>query len=321
MRSSFSLGRPFLFFALAVAWLMHGQAARAQTSTTDVDRARLLTTQPTPPPEQAASANGVNQDYAAASPNDPDLGVQQILKRVEKYEPFTFDIGAPFYFTTNVALADRGEQGDVLVAPGIGITWAPKITRTFYGEVAMRQQFFFYGRFKDLNFASFNTSAGVSYYVPKLQNLSLHARYNYNRLTDTDQFDEFFVNHSIELSAEVPIRFGRSQQVTIGAVAEFSLYAHPEPPRRNDYQVFVGYALNVSRSFSLDAVARLALRDYFEGGRLDVSETLSLSANYRVREFLTLSALTTFSANQSNKSGFDYEVFNIGGAIQFAWKF
>ena len=54
------------------------------------------------------SAEGVDQDYAAASPNDTDLGEQAILKRVEKYEPFTLETGVPIYYTSNVALVDRG---------------------------------------------------------------------------------------------------------------------------------------------------------------------------------------------------------------------
>ncbi|MBA3652065.1 MAG: hypothetical protein H0W66_11455 [Chthoniobacterales bacterium] len=48
---------------------------------------------------------------------------------------------------------------------------------------------------------------------------------------------------------------------------------------------------------------------------------LALSANYRIRDWLTVSVLTTFVANQSNRSAFDYEVFNIGGGITLSWKF
>jgi hypothetical protein len=33
-----------------------------------------------------------------------------------------------------------------------------------------------------------------------------------------------------------------------------------------------------------------------------------------------LSAISTFVANQSNHSVFDYEVFNIGGGVTLSWK-
>ena len=65
----------------------------------------------------------------------------------------------------------------------------------------------------------------------------------------------------------------------------------------------------------------VVVRPYDSGGRTDVSEIFALSTNYNIREYLTLSALATFVANQSNQSRFDYEVFNIGGGISLTWKF
>jgi hypothetical protein len=52
-----------------------------------------------------------------------------------------------------------------------------------------------------------------------------------------------------------------------------------------------------------------------------VCEALALTANYRVNKYLTVSAVSTLAANQSNQSVFDYQVANIGGAIAFAVKF
>lgn len=66
-------------------------------------------------------SNGVDQNYAAASPNGPDLGEQAILKRNDKYEPFAVEVGTPFYYTSNVALVDRGRVDDVIIAPVVGM--------------------------------------------------------------------------------------------------------------------------------------------------------------------------------------------------------
>ena len=301
-------------FLLAATAPLFGQGSAA-------DRARLLRSQTEIMPPGVGTANGVDQNYAAASPNDPDLGEQAILKRVEKYEPFTVEVGAPFYYTSNVALVDRGRVDDVIIAPVVGVTYAPKFSRTLYGEFSLRQQFFYYNDFSGFDFASFDALAGIVYYVPKLHNMVLRANIDYNRLTGTDDFDDFFSNYALQLSAEVPVRIGRAQQISFGADANVSLYANPDPPQRNDFGVYVGYAVNVSRSFSLDAAARVVVRPYDHGGRTDVSEVLALSANYRIRDYLTLSAISTFVANQSNKSVFDYEVFNIGGGIALTWKF
>ena len=313
---SASFHRPLLLLLLAFAC---ARPAHAQTSA--ADRARLLRSQSTIQPPESIPASGVDQGYAAASPNDSDLGEQAILKRVEKYEPFTLETGVPIYYTSNVALVDRGRVSDVIIAPVIGVTYAPKLQKTLYGEFTLRQQFFYYQDFTSFNFASFDALAGLVYYVPKLHNLTLRANLDYNRLTGTDNFDDFFSNVALGLSAEVPIPIGRAQQISLGADADISLYATPDPPQRNDFGVYAGYSVNVSRNFSLNAAGRLVVRPYDTGGRTDVSEILALSANYRIRDWLTVSAISTFVANQSNRSVFDYEVFNIGGGVTLSWKF
>jgi hypothetical protein len=315
-----SFSRRFdLPFLLLIALALAAHSARAQSSA--ADRARLISSQSPFTPPTTVSPGGVDQGYAAASPNDSDLGEQAILKRVEKYEPFTLETGVPIYYTSNVALVDRGRVSDVIIAPVIGVTYAPKLQKTLYGEFTLRQQFFYYQDFSSFNFASFDALAGLVYYVPSFHNLTLRANLDYNRLTGTDNFDDFFSNVALGLSAEVPIRIGRAQQVSFGADANVSVYATPDPPQRNDFGVYAGYSVNVSRNFSLNAAGRLVVRPYDTGGRTDVSEILALSANYRIREWLTVSAISTFVANQSNRDVFDYEVFNIGGGITFSWKF
>ncbi len=288
---------------------------------TDADRARLFRSQGALAPPESVTATGVDQGYAAASPNDSDLGEQAILKRVEKYEPFTIETGVPIYYTSNVALVDRGKVSDVIIAPVIGVTYAPKLSKTLYAEFTLRQQFFYYQDVSSFDFASFDALAGLAYYVPQLHNLSVRANLDYNRLTGTDNFDDFFSNVALGVSAEVPFRIGRAQQISVGVDANVSLYATPDPPQRNDFGFYVGYSVAVSRSFSLNAAGRLVVRPYDSGGRTDVSEILALSANYRVRDWLTLSAISTFVANQSNRSRFDYEVFNVGGGVTLSWKF
>jgi hypothetical protein len=296
-------------------------AGSALAQGTAADRARLLTGQSQIQPAGVTTPNGVEQGYAAPSPNDSDLGEQAILKRVEQYQPFTLETGVPFYYTSNVALVDRGEVNDVIVAPVVGLTYSPKFKQTLYGEFSLRQQFFYYNDNTGFDFASFDALAGVAYYVPKLHNLTLRANLDYNRLTGTDDFDSFFQNLALQLNAEVPVRIGRAQQISFGAAASISLYADPSPPQRNDVSAYVGYSVALSRSFSLNAAASLVVRPYDSGGRTDVSEVIALSANYQIRDYLTLSAISTYVANQSNRGTFDYQVFNIGGGVALTWKF
>jgi hypothetical protein len=316
--SKFPLRWPL--FICAAALILAGQPTQGQAPPGSAqERAQLLGRQAYPGPSATPSAE--TEGYAVTSPNEKDIGEQQILKRVEEYKPFTISIYSPFYWTSNAALVSRGEQDDVLVAPGVTLMYEPRITKTLYGQVGVIQQFFLYDRLTELNFANLDVIAGFVYYLPQFHKLSLRGYYDYNRETDTDNFDEIFVNHSIILNAELPFRIARAQQIFLGLNLNLSFYGNPESPRRNNYSLYANYDLALSRSFSLDAAFQFVVRDYYSGDRTDVNEILAVSANYRVRDWLTLSALSSFAWNQSNHSVFDYSVANIGGGVALTLKF
>ena len=279
---------------------------------------------PTVPP------SAVEGGHVVAAPGDADLGEQQILKRVEEYQPFTISAGAPFYWTSNVALTSSGAQSDFVVAPAAAVFYEPRITPTLYGLIDVREQLFYYDRFPSFNFGSFDVEAGLRYIVPQWHNLLLRVEYDYNRLTEKNSFAAFFQNNAFIINPEIPFRFGRAQQLTLGAYANISAAAEQshQPPninaisaRRNDYGAYLGYSATLARSFFVNAVGTIVVRDYWDTDRTDVSEILALTANYRVNKFLTVSAVSTLAANQSNQSVFDYKVANLGGAVAFSVKF
>lgn len=266
----------------------------------------------------------------AAAPGDADLGEQQILKRVEQYQPFTISAGVPFYWTSNVALTRSGEQSDFVVAPAVAAFYEPRITSTLYGLVDVREQLFYYDQFDNFNFGSFDVEVGLRYLVPQWHNLLLRAEYDYNRLTEKNSFAAFFQNHAFILDASIPFQFGRAQTLTLGADLNISIAAEEsgQPPninaisaQRSDYALYLGYSAVLTRSFFINAVGTLVVRQYYEGGRDDISEILALTANYRVNKYLTVSAVSTLAASQSNQSVFDYQVANLGGAVALQVKF
>ena len=143
--SKFLLRWPAFVWAAAL-FLAHQPTQGQVTPDSAQNRAQLLGGQanPTVP---TATPSGEAQGYAVTSPNDKDIGEQQILKRMEEYKPFTASVYSPFYWTSNAALVSSGEQDDVLVAPGVTLMYQPRITKTFYAQVGVVQQFFFYDQF------------------------------------------------------------------------------------------------------------------------------------------------------------------------------
>ena len=285
------------------------------------DRAQLLRTPAVSPTDPYSEDNGVDNGQAVESPNDPDIGEQEILKRIERYEPFTVSIATPFYYTSNVALTRTGEQSDVLLAPAVGITYAPRFTRTLFGSFTLQRQEFYYDKFPALDFGSFDFRAGVFYILPKLHNLMLRGEYGYNRLTFSNSFNDFFSNHSLFLGAELPFRIGRAQQFSLGAGTNVSLHAEPSPPRRHELDIYAGYSVKVTRALTLGAVGRIFVRDYRSIDRTDVSEVLALTANYRIAKYFSAGAASTFAWSQSSRSVFDYKVANIGGVLSLTFNF
>jgi hypothetical protein len=294
----------------------------AQGPGQSVDRAQLLRNPPTFSADPTDDVVGPGSSHADASPNDPDLGEQAILKRQELYRAFTVSVAAPFFYTSNVALVRTGERDDFVFAPAAAIAYAPRITQTLYGNFSVGQQQFYYNRFGEFDFGSFDARAGLAYRLPKLHDLLLRAEYNFNRLTTSDDLgDDFFSNHSLFFSAELPFRIGRAQQVGIGAEANVSLAADPEPPRRHDFNVYAGYAVNHTRALTVSAVGRIAVRDYTQGDRVDVSEILALTATYHFTKWLSASATSTLATSDSNRSVYDYDVANLGAAVSAAYQF
>src|ERR1700730_5841089 len=86
-------------------------------SSQDVDRANLLQDKPQPPLGTSGSPEGFQNGQAAASPNDADIGQQEILKRDTQYQPLSGRFSTPIFYTSNVALTRSGEISDIVIAP------------------------------------------------------------------------------------------------------------------------------------------------------------------------------------------------------------
>lgn len=291
-------------------------------SSQDVDRAQLLQGQTQPPFGPAGLPEGVEDGHAASSPNDADIGEQEILKRTTEYQPLTLSLGSPIFYTSNVALTRSGEKSDVVIAPVVGASYDPQITKTLYGHVGAWEQIFYYGKYTGFNFGSLDAQAGLNYFLPQFHNLILRGWYDFNRLTSDDRLgDEFFSNHALIFNAELPFRFSRAQQLSVGVDTNISVGADHQSPRRNDYEGYLGYSANLTRAFSINAVGRIVARDYHQNGRTDVSEILSATASYYLTNWCSISAISSFAHSDSNKDVFDYDVANVGGAIALTAKF
>ena len=307
--------------ALLAGYCLIIAVSDASGQTTQIDRAQMARDQGATAPVPTVTATGVEDNHIVTSPNDADLGEQQILKRTEGYQPFVASVSVPFYWTSNVALTNSGEQSDFLVSPVAAIAYQPRLAKDVSAYVSVREQLFYYDRFSSLNFGSFDVEVGLAYTVSQLHNLTLRAGYDYNRLTEKNSFDDFFSNHILTLSAEMPFRINRAQQVSVGVDTNVSLGADPEGPRRHDFDAWIGYSVQLTRALVLGANGRIVVHNYVQTDRTDVTEMVAVNATYSITKYLSATALASFAANQSNHSVFDYEVADAGGSVAFSIRF
>ena len=300
--------------------LICGSPGLAQSVITTPERADLL--QPQTQPLYGAAPNGFIDGHAVNTPNDPDIGQQELLRAEAQYQPFSFSIATPVFYTSNVALTPHNELSDAVFAPAVAFFYDPKLATNLYGHVGAREQVFYYSRHQEFNFGSLDCEAGLSYFLPQLHNVVLRAWYDFNRLTSDDRLgDEFFSDHRIVINAEIPFRFGQAQQIAVGADANLSVGADHQFPRRNDYEEYISYWAGITQNFSVQAVGRFVVRDYHQNGRNDVSEIVSAAATYRLTDWLTVSAISSFAHNDSNQDVFDYDVGNTGAALELGIRF
>lgn len=291
-------------------------------SSQDVDRAQLLQGQTQPMFGPTVTPEGVQDGHAVESPNDADIGQQEILKRVTEYNPWVVALVSPVFYTSNVALTNSGELSDVVFAPAAALFYEPRLAPTLYAHLGAREQVFYYGKYTTFDFGSLDCEAGLSYFMPQWHNLMLRGWYDFNRLTLGDRLgDEFFSNHAIILNAELPFRLSRAQQFAIGVDTNLSVGADHQSPRRNDYEGYLGYSVDLTRALSFHAVGRVVARDYHQNGRTDVSEVISATATYRLTDWVWISAMSSFAHSDSNQDVFDYNVGNAGGALELSFRF
>lgn len=251
---------------------------------------------------------------------DEDLGVQQLLRQQIKYKAFSVFGDVAGLYTTNVALASEGAEDDFFIIGTVGGSWTPQVTEGLFVDVSANQQFYRYNEFDALDFNSTNAGVGVTYVAKDLENLISFVRYNYNILTDTEDWEEIFSEHTVQVGTVFPWQLDRAQRVTAGIDATFG-WADPDDSQRNEYAFQTGYDARISRWFSLSLFYRVAFNDYTTSGRDDLNQNFSLTASFLITDWMTVRATTSAGINSSNQDVFDYDVLTPGGNLTFDYQF
>jgi hypothetical protein len=259
--------------------------------------------------ESRRRLDGVVDDIPA-TPGDPDLGQQVILRKREKVTPFTLFANTSAFYTNNAALTDEFTVDDYFFVAEAGVSYQRQIVRDLYAETTIRQAVFRYAEYEALDFESLNVGAGLTYIVRPLWGIALTARYNYNRLTDGQEHDEFFTNQTLTLNVLKTFELSKAHYFYAGYSSVFG-WSDPVAPQRDEHGIFAGYRANLTRSLAAEVFYRGAYFDYVND-RGDWNQTLALSFRWEPAKWISLSLSASLGFNNSNRDVFDYEVFNGG---------
>jgi hypothetical protein len=270
-------------------------------------------------PSNGTTGNFAGQDgglipagLAPASPGDADIGQQVLLKRRDKATPFSAFATLSGFYTSNAALTNTARVDDYFFVGEVGVSYQPRITKDLVAEITVRQADFRYARYDVLDFESLNVGAGLTYAPHFLGGVALSARYNYNRLTDGKEHDEFFKNQTLTLAALRSFELSKAQYIYVGCSAVLG-WSDPVAPQRDEYGVSLGHHVNWSRALSSDVFYRAARFDYTHG-RNDWNQTLAVSVKWDVTRWFNLTGTLSEGFNNSNRHVYNYEVFN-GGIV------
>ena len=325
------LNRPFLLVAALslLPWSIQGLRAQqfsAQTAAGQIERARLPNpTLPLAPGSLAsgepAESGNTENSTAPATSGDNDLGVQSLLRAPEQRKPWTLFADGGFVYTTNVALTQRNQQDDVFFVGEGGAGYDFKLTPDLNLAASVRQQYFAYDTFDQLDFGSLNFGLGLSYTVHQLHDIVLSAQLGYTRLTRHGVWDnEFFRDGSLDLGAQKLFTFGRAQLLSIGFDVGLNISV-PHVAEREEFGLSSGYILQVTRHLSVQAGGRVAYYLYASSGRQDFNFAGSAGATYEFTPWCSVGASISGVVDRSDRHVFDYDVFNTGVSTFFRLKF
>ena len=312
---------PRLLFLCSTLGVALGLRASAQVADVAIEQSRQFAR---PPQGVDAPARAGLADFPAfdlPGSGDDAFGAQVIMKEQPRIKPFTAFAEIAAFFTNNVGLAKRARQEDKFLIASTGAAYSRPLRGNVRLEAGVRSSVYRYAEFRELDFQSVDASIGLAWTPPPLRGTELLLRYTFTDLTTAEHGFEFFKNHAVLLGAQKVFQISRAQAAYGGVNAQWS-WADPREAGRDEYSAFAGYRVQATRHVDVDLFYRYGRFVYRDAhGRQDDNHSISLAVRYAPSEWFSVSASTFAGFNRSNQSQFDYNVVNVGCAMQGSIRF
>ena len=242
----------------------------------------------------------------------------------QEYLPFSLELNERVRWTSNAGLSDldvRSELKDVYSATDLRFSYLPQIGDNSYFEFNTGYAIYRYSDNNSLNFDRVEASVGLIHNFRDLNNLIAWTRFNHNRLLTSSGHDDLFTNSSLELGLYYPIPLIQRHLAWGSYISEFSLDADPGDFRRHEHSITVGYTYTPTERFEVSAYCGVHLFEYVENDRTDLLYNTGVSLTAHVTDRIDAVLSANYSWNDSNTTGFDYKVADIGANFGFTLEF
>ena len=307
--------RTILLLAALISWILDshaqqaGREARAETATRTTS---ML--------QRTQAATRAPEQYVVQA--EADFGeLVPVSTTAFGLNPYLIGT-AGLNYTSNPSLSSTGGRGDLYFVGGGGAGIRPNLIGGLYLDGHVSDLVYQYARFSSLNFNYFNAGGGFDYVFANLGDLSASIRYEYERYIDGDSLDEFYVNNALTFALSKEFPLNEKFRFQAGTQAAISLTAEPASARFHEFDFWVGSRWRILTPLELQTFYILSLYYYPQGDtRTDVTNTVGAALTLEFTRWARLVATTSFSANNSTNSFFEYTVVNVGGILNLDFRF
>ena len=269
-------------------------------------------------------ADPSQNNLAPSTAGDSDLGEQQVLMPPPEYLPFSFGLTARTHWTSNASLADLDtltELDDIYSASALRFDYLPKIGDNTNFEFSAGYSLYRYLDHSSLDFDRFETSLGLIHIFRDLNNLIGWTRLKNLRILPPSGHDVLFTDNSLELGLYYPIPLSSRHKAFGIYSSKFSLDSNPGSARLHEHGLSGGYTYTPNQRFEISAYGGFQVYDSVESGRTDLLYSLGLSLSTHLTDRIDAVISANYSRNDSNTTGFDYKVADIGAEIGLTIQF
>ena len=256
----------------------------------------------------------------AVAQAEADLGRQESIQPGPTLGVYLIG-NAGLFYTSNPSLSSDGGRGDMYFVGGGGAGIRPNIIGGLYLDGHVSDQAFQYAQFSSLSFNYFNAGGGLDYVFANLGELTASVRYEYQRYLDSGSLEEFYVNNALTVGLYKGFQLNERMLLQMGWLGSFALEARPSSARRHEYDFWLGWRWRILTPLELQTFYILSLFQYPQADRFDVTHNVGAGLSLSLTRWARLSAATTFGANNSTDSFFDYTVVTAGGTLALDFRF